>query len=693
MPYPLPPTLSPSRVTAFTDCALAYRFANLDRLPEPPSPHAIKGTLVHAALERLFCLPAPDRTPAAASACLAEAVEVLRDDEEFIALGLDDDGAAAFVADAERLLERYFAMEDPTRINAVGIELRLEAEVGGVSLRGIIDRLDRNEDGSFTVVDYKGLALDTPLPSPTGWTTMAEVEVGDEVLAADGSPTKVTGKSRVHHRPCYRIAFSDGSSVVCDNVHLWNVRRVGAYYRGDRSVRTLDADALYAEFSACRAEGTPLSLVVDNPLPIELPDRKLPVDPWLLGAWLGDGRAKAGEITVGLEDQEWMTAELARTGYTAVERVEERSVQVTLVRPRLDQCPRGHSYDGATRSRGLRQYRVCSVCRDAQSTGRTPIEDHDRWNVSLTTNLRALGVLHNKHVPVEYLRASVSQRLALLQGLMDTDGHWHSGRCRAVFTTTSAALAAGVRELVHSFGLSSSEFVRNHANPTRPDVIVHHVEFRPVGINPFRLPRKASQVDTYNLDCARGTRRGFLGHALRRSIVDVSPVPSVPTQCIEVDAPDSLYLCGSSMVPTHNSGRAPSERYEKAKLLGVDAYALLIERTLGVLPAAVRLLYLSDGIAITCTPSAQNGRFIEKKVEAIWSTIQRANATDSFKPKPGRLCDWCAFQSWCPSFGGDPEEARALGEQLRAERRAAAGTAGTLTDLGEPLPFGAAAAS
>ena len=110
-----------------------------------------------------------------------------------------------------------------------------------------------------------------------------------------------------------------------------------------------------------------------------------------------------------------------------------------------------------------------------------------------------------------------------------------------------------------------------------------------------------------------------------------------------------------------------------------------------MLPSAVRLLYLSDGIAITCTPSAQNTRFIEKKVEAIWTTIQRANKTDSFKPQPGRLCDWCAFQPFCPSFGGDPDEGRRLGEALRAERRADGGGTDTLGDLVDPLPLVTAA--
>src|SRR4249919_3866268 len=96
----LPPSLSPSKVSSFKDCALAFRFSAIDRLPEPPSAPAVKGTLVHRALELLFCAPNADRTPELAQECLLEAFAELSQDEEFEGLGLDDDQRRAFVADA-----------------------------------------------------------------------------------------------------------------------------------------------------------------------------------------------------------------------------------------------------------------------------------------------------------------------------------------------------------------------------------------------------------------------------------------------------------------------------------------------------------------------------------------------------------------------------------------------------------------
>ena len=153
MALPLPTSLSPSKVSAFRDCALAFRFSVIDRLPEPPTVAAAKGTLVHRALELLHCRPADERTPDVARQCLDEAVPEILGSEEYGVLELED--PRAFVAEAAELVGRYFELEDPTAVNAIGLELRMEAEVGGVRLRGIIDRLDLDADGSLVVTDYK----------------------------------------------------------------------------------------------------------------------------------------------------------------------------------------------------------------------------------------------------------------------------------------------------------------------------------------------------------------------------------------------------------------------------------------------------------------------------------------------------------------------------------------------------------
>jgi len=156
VPLPLPSSLSPSKVSAFKECALAFRLANIDRVPEPPSAAATRGTLVHRALQLLFVEEDPGRrTLPVALAKLERAVGELRTDAEYLGLGLDEDEAARFHAEAEGHLRRYFELEDPNQVRVIGVELLLEARIGSLLLRGIIDRLELDADGELVITDYK----------------------------------------------------------------------------------------------------------------------------------------------------------------------------------------------------------------------------------------------------------------------------------------------------------------------------------------------------------------------------------------------------------------------------------------------------------------------------------------------------------------------------------------------------------
>lgn len=155
MALQLPTSLSPSKVASFKDCALAFRFSSIDHLPEPPSPSATKGTLVHRALELLLCEPPGRRTLETGLACLEAARAEMASNPDFVDLHLDVHADAAFAAEAETLVRRYFELEDPSRVNPIGLELRLEARVGNLTLRGVIDRLELDPDGGLVVTDYK----------------------------------------------------------------------------------------------------------------------------------------------------------------------------------------------------------------------------------------------------------------------------------------------------------------------------------------------------------------------------------------------------------------------------------------------------------------------------------------------------------------------------------------------------------
>lgn len=152
---PLPRALSPSRISSFKDCGLAFRYSTIDKLPESTSEPAVLGSVVHRALELLFCHAPANRTPEAAAHELEAAIAEYETGDEMSQLELDGAGMASFTSRAELAVERYFELEDPRTVEPIGLELKLEGEIAGVSVRGIIDRLDRRADGSLVVVDYK----------------------------------------------------------------------------------------------------------------------------------------------------------------------------------------------------------------------------------------------------------------------------------------------------------------------------------------------------------------------------------------------------------------------------------------------------------------------------------------------------------------------------------------------------------
>jgi len=157
----LPTSLSPSKVSSFTDCALAFRFSAIDRIPQPPTVATMRGTLVHSALEGLLALEPAERTPDAGQRCLEQATTALPDDPDWVELALDDAATERFLAESAALVRRYFEIEDPTTVEAVGLEMPVEHPLFAddptrpVVVRGIIDRLERDSQGRLVVTDYK----------------------------------------------------------------------------------------------------------------------------------------------------------------------------------------------------------------------------------------------------------------------------------------------------------------------------------------------------------------------------------------------------------------------------------------------------------------------------------------------------------------------------------------------------------
>ena len=635
--------ISPSRAADFMTCPLLYRFRTVDRLPEPFSVDAVRGTVVHKVLEDLFSLPAEERTPERARAMLVPTWQAFVEDaprigEMFAEAQAADPASPGFlewIRSGWEVLDRYFDLEDPRRLEPAERELYVETLLESkLLLRGFVDRLDVAPDGALRVVDYKGLSVDTPLPTPSGWTTMGEVRVGDQLIGSDGRPTRVTVKSAVHHRPCFRVTLRDGSSVVCDNVHQWTVVTSD---RQQHTRQTVDTDGLYALKQRLAAEGRPHSVWIEAAAPVERPEvTNLPVDPWLLGAWLGGGHTRNGGLTVGAGDVVDMVTRV-KERWSGDISVSDDATALTIRLLRLtDRSTYGHTeLKPATEAHSRRS------AREGEHSGLTASD------LSFGTLLRGAELLGNKHIPAAYLRAGNEQRIDLVRGLMDTDGWWSQLRHRAGFTTTDDRLAGDVLELLRSLGVHPQHIVRPYRNAVRPGRNRHIIEFTPRGFNPFSLPRKAIAAE-------RGLTALQSRLAERRVVASVQPVPTVPTQCISVDAADSLYLAGRGLVPTHNTGSSPGEGYEAKALFQMKFYALVIWRMRGVLPKMLQLVYLGNGEMLRYEPDEADLLATERKVNALWEAIRRADEEQDWRPSPSRACDWCAHKVRCPAWGGTP---------------------------------------
>jgi replicative DNA helicase len=415
--------------------------------------------------------------------------------------------SAIYEVTERRMSEDYIALEEllqPTMDEIDAIASRGGASIGVptgfVDLDAVTNGL---HPGQMVIIAArpgigKALALDALLPTPTGWTTMGDVAVGDRLLGADGRPTTVVAATDVMRgRPCYEVEFSDGSIIVADGQHQWLTETrascrsaqqtaTGYHHRNQRTFAKVHTTEEIAATLRCRTADQRLNHSVVNCRPLDLPDQNLIIPPYSLGVWLGDGSSQA--------------ADFASADPEITVHVEAEGLDVGTVQARL----------------------------------------------------RSLALLGNKHIPSIYLRTSLAQRRALLAGLLDTDGTVAPGGA-VQFTVTCARLARDVRELVASLGYQCGVTIKQVrgrseesmvGSPTQPAVTAHTITFSTED-DVFLLERKR---------LAHKQRRQYSrAQSGARYIVDVRPVRSVPVRCVQVDNSDHLYLAGESMIPTHNS--------------------------------------------------------------------------------------------------------------------------------------------
>jgi len=344
------------------------------------------------------------------------------------------------------------------------------------------------------------LDVDTPLWSTDGWTTMGGVRVGQRVATPNGSVTRVVAKSAVKRSTVYTVSLDDGSSLDADAGHRWFVTPVdkGGLRLPPRWMTTGEMIARSGDFKR---------LMLAKPKPVDSPEAALPLDPYVLGVWLGDGDARQGTIYGHQDDT-----------------------------PHI----RGHFEDAEVQTTDQKRHQCFGT-------------------KGLTSRLRGLGVLKNKHIPEIYLRGSLKQRLALLQGLMDTDGSLMQPSRRVYFGNTNRDLVDGVAFLARSLGFR----VNIQADRLKPGMLqlwgaVFTADANT--LNPFRLPRKAVLVE------AASPQRRPHDYLTVRSIESAG---ERDVCCIVVEDESHQFLAGRDLVPTGNSLWF-FELRARAILLGTD---------------------------------------------------------------------------------------------------------------------------
>jgi deoxycytidine triphosphate deaminase len=351
-------------------------------------------------------------------------------------------------------------------------------------------------------LEGKALALGSEVPTPDGWTEMQYLEVGDHVFDRHGRPTRVVATTGfLEDRPCYEVLLSDGSSFIADAQHQWVTWTKSERVRAKRTGEGPTSKTTEQLAATLRA-GNEWNHHVPVAGAADYAERELPIDPYVFGIWLGDGTTSSGTITTA--DQQ-VVDEIRAAGY---------DVHKTS-------APYGWRI-GGTHADRVRD----GAGRYASGEG-------------FQAQLRALGVLGDKHVPLDFLQGSVEQRLAFLQGMMDSDGYADEvGRCE--FVSTQPQLADAVFEVAASLGLRPVQRKKRamlHGVDHGPAYQVKFTPHLPV----FRLERKLARLAP--------KRR----QSLFRAVVAVRPVPSIPVRCIEVEAEDGVFLVGRAYVPTHNS--------------------------------------------------------------------------------------------------------------------------------------------
>ena len=426
---------------------------------------------------------------------------------------------------------------DFSKYNTASFKLKPQQEQGVKFLTSRKKAILAHQMGGGKEID-----INTLLPTPNGWVKADDVQVGDYIFASNGKPTKVLGKYYQGVKDIYEITFTDETKVNCGLEHLWIVRNMYTNKKEwtVKSLKEILEIGLHGNLTQNMIEkGLSRINKWQIPLckPVEYDEKKYMIDPYVLGLLIGDGSLCRNTVTLSIPQHE--SESINRVKSTLLE-------NYTLSESLSSSCPR-YSIVRKTHRHGYKNDYVQEIKR---------------------LGLNVIG--YDKFIPEEYMLGSVEQRIALLQGLMDSDGYISATRNQISFTSTSIRLVHDVKLLVESLGGKCTS-IREDKRKNKYSKCCYKLRIQ-IRINPFRLKHKAERYtidDTHTKYCTR-------------YIKNVEKIRQSEAVCFFVDSYDHSFLTEHYVV-THNTTTAIVSALE-------DNY----KKILVVAPASVKSHWASE---------------------------------------------------------------------------------------------------
>ncbi len=350
----------------------------------------------------------------------------------------------------------------------------------------------------------KALALDTKIPTPTGFKTMGELQVGDYVFDESGRPTKVNYVSDIFlNNKCYKIYFEDGEEIVADADHLWSIVST---QDTKRAIKTTDEIAKVVTHKKNDNMAVAHTYSVPMSSSINCTHKDLPIHPYLLGLWLCGSGMHDTTVTCDCADLANVALNINAVGHTA--QISYNQNGVVLI-----------------------------------SIGETSEWPENKFKTVLSKlGLVDINLINNRFIPEMYLYSSIEQRLDLLRGIMDICGSYNVNTHECEFLQNDYNLALQVSQLLSSLGIKHTlrGGTTTYNNEKYKSYKITFCAYK--NFSCFKLSRKHDKLPD-----EKPVKEEH------KNIVAIKEVPSVPTKCISVDADSKLYLCGEKFTVTHNT--------------------------------------------------------------------------------------------------------------------------------------------